>query len=103
MYHSTDGGGSFTRITNAPSINTMGFGKAAPDKNYPAIFITGTYRQHEGIFRSDDAGASWVSINSSRYQWGNRYTCITGDPRIFGRAYVGTDGRGIFYGDVGRF
>ncbi len=103
MYHSTDGGGSFTRITNAPSINTMGFGKAAPGKSYPAIFITGTYRQHEGIFRSDDTGASWVSINSSRYQWGNRYTCITGDPRIFGRAYVGTDGRGIFYGDVGRF
>jgi xyloglucan-specific exo-beta-1,4-glucanase len=28
-----------------------------------------------------------------------RFRVIAGDPRVFGRVYVGTDGRGVFYGE----
>jgi hypothetical protein len=41
-----------------------------------------------------------VRINDAQHQWGNRFECIAGDPRIYGRVYVGTNGRGILYGDI---
>jgi photosystem II stability/assembly factor-like uncharacterized protein len=102
MYHSRNGGASFTQTPDAPSVSTMGFGMAPPGKESPALFVAGRLQVQEGVFRSDDAGANWVRINDDRNQWGNRYTCITGDPRVYGRVYVGTDGRGIFYGDIAR-
>lgn len=53
----------------------------------------------QGLFRSDDTGASWVRINDDQHQYGNMGEALTGDPRIYGRVYLGTNGRGIIYGD----
>jgi hypothetical protein len=100
LYHSTDGGMNFKQIPNQPAIGGFTFGKAAPNRDYPAIFIYVTAGRNPGIFRSDDTGASWVRVNDDQHQWGNRFECIAGDPRIYGRVYVGTNGRGIFYGDI---
>jgi hypothetical protein len=78
----------------------FGFGKAPPGKTYPALFAAGTLNNITGIFRSDDAGRTWVRINDDQHQYGTRFRCLCGDPRVFGRVYVGTDGRGIVYGDI---
>ena len=80
----------------------MSFGKAAPGKDYPAIFVAngGGGGRRRDIYRSDDEGATWVRLNDAQHQWGNRFDCISGDPRIYGRVYVGTNGRGILYGDI---
>ena len=43
-------------------------------------------------------GDSWVRINDEQHQWG-LLLHITGDPKEYGRVYVGTHGRGIVYGD----
>ena len=51
-----------------------------------------------GFFRSTDGGATWLRINDDQHQWG-LVLQITGDPKKFGRVYVGTHGRGTFYGD----
>jgi xyloglucan-specific exo-beta-1,4-glucanase len=45
---------------------------------------------------------TWLRLNDDQHEYGRRYRVIAGDPRIFGRVYVGTDGRGIVYGDIAR-
>jgi hypothetical protein len=101
LCHSSDGGRTFKEISNHPPIGQLSFGKAAPGKDYPAIFVAaGGGDAAAGLYRSDDEGATWVRINDAQHQWGNRFECIAGDPRIYGRVYVGTNGRGILYGDI---
>jgi photosystem II stability/assembly factor-like uncharacterized protein len=100
LCHSSDGGRTFKEVPNHPAIGRLSFGKAAPGKDYPAIFVASNGGGGAaGIYRSDDEGATWVRINDEQHQWGNRFECISGDPRIYGRVYVGTNGRGILYGD----
>ena len=43
-------------------------------------------------------GVSWNRVTDATHQYGT-IQCITGDPRIFGRVYFGTNGLGIVYGD----
>lgn len=88
----------FGRLPGIERIQAFGFGRAAPHRDYPALYLAGTVRGQPGVFRSDDAGQSWTRINDDAHQWG-LILQITGDPRIYGRVYVGTHGRGILYGD----
>ena len=100
LHHSTDGGRTWTRV--APDrlsvAKQVGLGAPPPGGDYPAVFAGGTLGDARGFFRSDDRGATWVRVNDERHQYGN-VTVINGDPRVFGRLYVGTNGRGIRYGD----
>lgn len=98
LYRSTDGGKSFNRIQRVEEIHGFGFGKAAPGGDYPALYLVGVVDELRGIFRSDDCGETWVRINDDEHQWG-LILHITGDPKKYGRAYIGTHGRGALYGD----
>ena len=89
---------SFTRMPGVTEIHAFGFGKAAPGRSYPALYLAGTVQSQPGIFRSTDEARSWVRINDDQHQWG-LILQIAGDPRIYGRVYVGTHGRGVLYGD----
>jgi photosystem II stability/assembly factor-like uncharacterized protein len=89
---------TFRRFPGVEEIHAFGFGKAAPNRGYPAMYLVGTVRGQRGIFRSTDEGGSWVRINDDQHQWG-LVLQITGDPKRFGRVYVGTHGRGTLYGD----
>jgi len=99
LYHSTDGGVSFTKLTKVDGADALGFGKAAPGKTFPALYLLGNIEQLHACYRSDDAGQSWVRINDDQHQFGapNR-PIIIGDPRLYGRVYLTTGGRGIIYG-----
>ncbi len=98
LYHSTDTGKTFTRLGGVEQLHAFGYGKAAPGEDYPSLYMIGTVNGQRGIFRSDDAAHSWVRINDDQHQWG-LLLHITGDPKQYGRVYVGTHGRGILYGD----
>ncbi|HEY3762896.1 MAG TPA: cellulase [Verrucomicrobiae bacterium] len=98
LFHSTDGGANFTRLDNTQEAYALGFGKAADGKNFPTLYLSGQIAGVAGIFRSTDTGASWTRINDDAHQFG-AITHLTGDPRIFGRVYLATSGRGVIYGD----
>lgn len=99
LLRSTNSGASFTKLANVAGANNIGFGKAASGKTYQALYLIGTIGSTQGIFRSDDTGVSWVRINDDQHQYGNAGDAITGDPRVYGRVYLGTNGRGVIYGD----
>jgi photosystem II stability/assembly factor-like uncharacterized protein len=98
LYHSTNNGATFTKLDTVREAYSLGFGKAAPRKKFPALYLAGKVGNLQALFRSDNAGESWVRINDDQHQFG-WINCVTGDPRIFGRVYFATGGRGIIYGD----
>lgn len=100
LWHSTDGGGTFTRLPGVDAADTVGFGKAAPGASYQTLFTSAEIGGVRGIFRSTDAGATWTRVNDDAHQWGWTGAAITGDPRVYGRVYVATNGRGVIYGDT---
>ncbi|MBT2539808.1 RICIN domain-containing protein [Streptomyces sp. ISL-44] len=101
LLHSTDGGRTFTTLTTVKSASALGFGKAAPGADYQALYLIGTVKDVTGVFRSTDKGAAWLRVNDDAHQWGSigGVGVITGDPDTYGRVYVGTNGRGLQYGD----
>src|SRR5262249_25117224 len=103
LWRSVDSGATFTRLGNVEVADCVGFGKAAPSarrgRGYPAVYALAQVDGTHGVFRSDDAGASWIRINDDRHQFATAGATITGDPRVYGRVYIGTNGRGIIQGD----
>jgi hypothetical protein len=98
LYHSTNTGKTFVRRGRVQEIHALGFGKGAPGADYSALYLIGVVDGVRGIFRSDNTARSWVRINDDQHQWG-LLLHITGDPKLYGRVYVGTHGRGTVYGD----
>jgi hypothetical protein len=98
LYHSTDTGKTFTRIDGVTELRGFGFGKAASGSSDPALYLVGVANGERGILRSDDWARTWTRINDDQHQFG-LIGQITGDPKLYGRVYVGTFGRGILYGD----
>jgi photosystem II stability/assembly factor-like uncharacterized protein len=98
LYHSADTGKYFMKLNDVEEIHAFGFGKSASEANYAALYLVGVINGLRGIFRSDDAAQTWVRINDDQHQWG-LVLHITGDPKKYGRVYIGTHGRGTLYGD----
>lgn len=100
LWHSTDSGKSFKKLDNVQEAATIGFGKAAPGFTYMSMYTYAKIKDKYGIYRSDDGGANWIRINDDKHQFGAANKAITGDPRVYGRVYVGTNGMGIVMGEL---
>ncbi|MFH0172953.1 1,4-beta-glucanase [Streptomyces cacaoi] len=99
LYRSTDGGAGFTKLTSCWASYTVAFGRAADGAGYPAVYQVGSTEAITAVYRSDDGAQTWVRINDDRHQWGWIGATIAADPRIHGRVYIATNGRGIQYGE----
>ena len=99
IFHSQNNGADFVRVSGIESARRIGFGKAAPNHESPAVYVNGTKDNAYGFYRSDDEGATWTRINDDAHQFGG-INAITGDGRVYGRVYVASQNRGILRGDL---
>jgi hypothetical protein len=101
LFHSASAGQPFRNLQRVESADAIGFGMAAPGHNYPTLYLAGRVDGTTGLFRSEDEGASWLRINDSQHQFG-WIGQLAGDPRVFGRVYLLTTGRGVMVGEPQR-
>lgn len=80
------------------SAGAVGFGAAKPGSTAAAIYLWGVVDNAQGAYRSDNDGKSWVRLTDATHQFATGRE-ITGDPKRYGRVYIGTNGRGILVGD----
>jgi xyloglucan-specific exo-beta-1,4-glucanase len=99
VWHSTNNGTTFTRNAGLEEADNIGLGLAASGQTYPALYSSAQAGGVRGIYRSTDAGASWTRVNDDQHQFASTGGAITGDPRVFGRVYLSTNGLGIVYGE----
>ncbi len=99
LYQSRDSGKTFARVDSNLQVEQLSFGKAAPGNPYSTLFALGRRDGLRAVWRSDDQGHHWLRINDDQHQYGRRFRVISGDPRHYGRVYLGTDGRGILLGE----
>jgi hypothetical protein len=97
LHRSTDSAQSFTSIAGIQEAYAIGFGKPVANAKYPAIYLLGKIAGKKAIYRSDDEASTFSRIDDDDHQFAGA-SHITGDPRVEGRVYLGTGGRGILYG-----
>ncbi|MFE9749064.1 cellulose binding domain-containing protein [Saccharothrix saharensis] len=101
VFRSTDSGATFAKVQAASYAKSVGFGKPAAGQALATVFLGGgNVDGVHGVYRSDNGGGSWVRVNDDRNQWGDSGEAITGDPRVYGRFYLATNGRGVIVGDI---
>ncbi len=93
LYKSTDGGTTWTQLTGglptfAQGLGRIGIGIAPGDGRRMYALVES--REAGGLYRSDDAGASWRRINQEQriYGRGSDFACVRVDPRNPDTIYV---------------
>jgi PKD repeat protein len=89
LFRSTDGGVSWTPLTNglpSTTITALKFDPASPSTFYAGTIV--------GLFRSTDGGASWTSLNAGLTNtFVNAFAIAPGSPPTL---YAGTFGESVF-------
>lgn len=101
LYNSTYPFATWTKNTNIASAAYLGLGAAKSGTTYPSIYVAGWSEPswEQGLFRSDDGGKNFVKTNDNSKNGFAQFGPVAGDTRKWGRVYIGTGGRGTFYGE----
>jgi photosystem II stability/assembly factor-like uncharacterized protein len=98
MLRGRDDGAVLHAFQGWSGVDALGFGRAAPGQVTSTLFAAGQRQGMQGLYRSMDDGAHWQRIDDDGHRYG-RISHLIGDPRIYGRVYFATGGRGIVYGE----
>jgi len=100
LWHSVNGGATWTSASNVSVANSVAVGAAANGTHVASIYLYGVAAPASAmaVYRSGDGGTTWVQVNDALHQYGGP-TVIQADSRVYGRVYLGMNGRGIVYGE----
>jgi hypothetical protein len=99
LYRSTDGGATFAKIAGVERAYLFAFGKPQPGSTIPALYLYGRITNNgDGIFRSLDRGKTWTRMGDLNKTIGNNPNVMEASKQEFGLVFIGSGGRGIYYG-----
>lgn len=104
VFASKDYGATFTALGgNVTEPQQLALGLAAAGGDAWTLYVLGNGPAGWKLYATDDEGASWRDVQGDRQGFGTlvtEKTKVVGSANVPGRVYVGTNGRGIFYGSV---
>jgi xyloglucan-specific exo-beta-1,4-glucanase len=99
LHRSLDGGTCFSRIDTVDHVVLFCLGKPPAPAAPPVLFLYGAVGGSEGVFRSVDLGVSWEDIAPTEpVGIGCNPRVMAASQQHSGLVFIGTGGRGIFYG-----
>ncbi|MDX1930969.1 MAG: hypothetical protein SFU56_00035 [Capsulimonadales bacterium] len=100
LHRSTDGGTTFAPVVSVAGSHLFAVGKAAPGATEPTLYLYGRpAKGRDGIYRSTDGGVSWQTIQDPAIPVGDDPNSMAASWQTFGRVFIGTNGRGIYFGE----
>lgn len=109
LWHSTDSGLTWTRLTAMATVGAeftnvhgaikVALGAPAPGSVHSAtVYLIGTINGVDAVYQSVDMGSTWLRIDDDQHRYGG-VNGIAADTSVFGRVYL--RGRGINYNTNG--
>ena len=99
LWHSTDGGTTWTTLSTIDEVYAFGFGKKETGNNYASLIVYGKIGSVESIFISYNLGLTFTDLGTQNIPEGIIGN-IEGDMKISNRIYISTGCRGGWYGEV---
>ena len=99
LYHTTNGGNSFTRSGLFDYAWVLALGKPVSGATYPTIYVYGRYTGDPkwGIFQSTNGGTSFNRISYYPYGLFDWPVSMAASWDVFGTVYLGFQGNSFYY------
>ena len=86
--------GKLSKLRSVHSASALALGMAMTPGGPETLYFAGDLGGTKGIYRSADDGQTWVRLDDKDHEYGV-VTPLSGDPRVPGRVYLGTNGFGV--------